>query len=407
MAHHLVDLLTWGETEHAHPGLGCLDWREIKAWHINDLWKDQLLLGYWSENFFRTHKPVPLNPLTVRGRVSTALGCYTWMCKQGFIRNFDYEPRTHTIQRAKDSALLSYRREMRETVVNAVPVKRAVRRAPGDLTLPSLEHLHRFFKAIPQRSHQLAALLLFETGMRAEELVENTLIPGQVHQRGRDLRLTWRHPAWPDGPYRLGYSLSDDRMIGVLPTREVAWNVEARQGYQCAYRILGKGRKVRKVSVPPALLRRIWTYIDSKERQSLADVRRQRGEPPTAHVFLNKFGDPLSYHAIWDAFDTANDRLGSPVRLTPHLLRHAFACYFLEASILKAAQEEGHNPSRIPYALVMSAGEAALLVLQNELGHAYSATTRKYLTQIASGRLHLVAQSAWNNFLDGIEIDHD
>lgn len=406
VAHHLVDLLTWAETELAHPSLGCLDWREVKAWHINDLWKEQLLLGYWSENFFRTNKASPLNPLTVRSRVSTALGCYTWMGQQGLIRNFDYEPRMHTVQRAKDSMLISYRREMRETVVNSVPVKRAIRRSPADLPLPSLEHLQRFFEAIPKGSHRLAALLLFETGMRAEELVENTLIPGQTHQRGRDLPLNWRHPAWPDDPYRLKYSLSDNLMLGVLPTIEAAWNEDARQGYQCAYRVLGKNHKLRKVSIPPALLQRIWTYIGSNERQSLAEVRRQRGKPPTAHVFLNRFGDPLSYHAIWESFDAANDLLKAPVRLTPHLLRHAFACYFLEAAILAAAQEKGYDVTRIPHDFVMSAGETALLVLQSELGHAYPATTRRYLTQIASGRLHLAAQTAWNNFLDGIEADH-
>ena len=403
LAHALADLITWGESAAAHPTVGEIRWDALQAWHITDLWQDQMLQGFWSAEFFRSKSPSPLSPETVKTKVSVALGCYCWLRDQGCIRNFDYEPVTKEIELAKDRATASYRREM--AVVNEVPgPRRPVRKAPGAEPLPSLSHLEDFLHAIPSGSIRLAVMTLFETGMRCQEVIENTLIPKHLHQRGADLQLRWRHPAWPNQPYRLDYSLSDDRMIGVLPTREEAWS-PAHYTSQCGHRILGKGHKIRKVHLPPRLLRRVWTHIDSDERGHLARERATRGKQSTAFAFLNQYGDPLSSHAIWDACDRANKGLKTATRITPHSLRHAYACYFLEGAILQAAAERGFNSGFIPYDLIMAVGNTTLMVLQNDLGHAEMSTTRRYLQQIASGRMHFAAHKSWNSFLDRVHPD--
>lgn len=409
LAYALQDLLNWGESRAAHPALGVLSWDQIRAWHITDLYQQALIDGYWSQAFWATGTPRPLSHGVIKSRVSYALACYTWMSTQGFIKDFDYEPTSQIILKAKDDTMLSYRREMRQILTNAVPVAAPrVRRAPGDLPLVSAEHLALFFAAIPNVPHRLAAMQMYETGMRAEEVVENSLIPGAMHSRERGEGRPWHTlPGWPKTPYKLAYKLDDDRMIGVIPTREAAYDEGARTGYQCDYRILGKGFKIRKVHLPPKLLRRIWTYIDSGEREALMEVRRRRGGGETAHVYLNRFGDRLEYHALWEALDMANKALSQkisiPLDITPHVLRHSYACHLLENAIIRQAKANfGLDSFNIPLELIRSIGETTLLVVQNELGHAEFKTTRKYLEQIVSGKIRLDILAGWDEYLDGI-----
>lgn len=404
LANGLADLITWAESEQAHPSLGEIRWEELRAWHITDLYQEALLQGYWSAHFFRYQVPSPLNPRSVRQKVSSLLGCFIWMSNRGLVLEFDYEPQFQLVENAKRSSLLSYRREMRHTITNAVPTpQRAFRKAPGDLPLPSTEHLQRFFEAIHNPSHRLAAMQMFETGMRAEEVVENTLIPGALHRRDTESGRWYVHPDWPQAEYELTYSLSDDRMIGVLPSREAAWFEDARLGYQCDYRILGKNKKIRKVNVPPSLLRRIWKFIDSKERGDLLQKRISRGLGESAHVYLNRFGEKLSYHAIWESFNQANKKLKAPLDLTPHLMRHAFACHFLEQGIIEQARTAGIDPLNLPPEILMQMGSTVLMVIQNELGHSEFETTKQYLQQLVSGRLRMQALQVWNGFLDDLD----
>ena len=402
IAYSLADLLRWAATASAHPNLGVIGWRDIRSWHVTELYQDALTLGFWSENYFATRTPSPLHPNTVRTRVSEALGCYAWMASEGYVPEFDYDPGLRTVQLSKDSALLSYRAEMTQVTVATVPTRaRRIRRAPGDMPLPSLEHLTQFFEALPAGAHRLAALQIFETGMRAEEVVENTLIPGQTHQRDTSNDAWCVHPDWPPYRYPLSYSLSDNRMLGVIPSREMAWDIDARGGYQCEYRIIGKGPKIRKVHLPPKLLQAIWTHIDGG-RDALVLERLTRHERPLAHVYLNRFGDKLGYHAIWEACDRVNKKLRRPIDLTPHTLRHAYACYFLEAGLREEARRRSIDPDNIPLEILREHGETILLTIKEDLGHAEYETTRRYLTMIIAGRFRLKYHATWNAFLDGV-----
>lgn len=401
LANGLADLITWGETERAHPSLGVIKWQDIRAWHIVELYQEALLQGFWSAYFFRHQIPSALNPRSVSQRVSAVLGCFIWMSREGFVRTFDSEPEHKVVENAKRSSLVAYHQEMRQAITNSVPApQRAYRKAPIDLPLPSPEHLLQFFEAIPNVSHRLAVMQMFETGMRATEVVENTLIPGLSHQRDLKSGQWYAHPDWPHAPYILSYSMSDDRMIGVLPTREMAWFEDARLGYQCQYRILGKNRKIRRINIPPRLLQRIWKFVDSRERVELAQRASTFDQPPKAHVYLNRFGNKLSYHAIWESCDRANRLIKAPFSLTPHLMRHAYACYFLEQGIAEQARASGIDPHELSRDGLMQIGGSILMTIQSDLGHKEFETTRKYLLQVASGRVQMQAVRVWNNFLD-------
>lgn len=408
LAYNLADFLRWAASVGAHPLEGVLDWKGVKSWHVTELYRDALALGHWTENFWATRLATPLAPETVNSRVRDVLLCYTWMAENGFVDAFEYDPGIRVVQLSKDDSLLSFRKEMTQVVTNAAPSRvRAVRRSPGDMTLPTLEHLDAFFSAIPAGAARLSTIQMFETGMRATEVVENTLIPGLAHKREPDEHGGLLHPKWSSTPQLLTYSLSDAAMIGVLPTRDHAWKSDVRLGYQCEYRIIGKGPKIRKVHLPPKLLQAIWAYVDGARGSLLRDLGQREKADVSAYVYLNRSGDKLSYHALWEACDRANRITGAPIRLTPHSFRHAYACYFLEAGLRAEAERRRIDPDSMTIEILQAVGEPILLTIKEDLGHSEFATTQKYLKQIIQGRIGLQYHQVWNGFLDNLDLTDD
>lgn len=394
LAYNLCDAATWMESPAAHPILGPIDWRKIEPWHISELYMDAMLQGFWSENYWAKGVPAPLSPRTVKERVGEAIRCFSWTARNEYSGPFEYEPEIHVIQLAKDDALHAYRAGMRRITVESVPTRiRPVRKQPGDLPLPTLEHLHDYYAAFPKGPARLATLQIFETGMRLEEVIENTLIPGKLHQRDRSDRAFCIHPTWPEHPYLLEYNLKDDRMLGVIPTRELAWSPSTRSGYQCEYRIVGKGPKIRKVNIPPVFVQSLWAHIDGKRRS------------PSAHVYVNRDGNKLSSRQVWAASRAVNEKLAALIDITPHVLRHAYACYFLETAIIDQGQKQGYSVETIPDSFIKSFGETVLLTLKSQLGHSAFSTTRLYLQQLASGQLGLRYHRLWNAFLDEAHVE--
>jgi integrase len=409
LARALSDFLTWLETEGAHPQLGQIPWTEAKLWHIQELYKDALMQGYWTEAFFINGQPRSISNESLRTRMSRILDCYGHLERGGHIKDLHYTPTLRTLTVAKDDAQHSYRLQARHlTVHQAGGLPKRVRRSPSTVQLPTVEHLTKFFQAISGKAHRLGALIMFETGQRAEEVVENTLLPGLLHQRDLDGRSGWYSGVkWPRGPYKLEYRPDDDRMIGVLPSRKVAFGpgIGSGLGYQFDYKILGKGRVIRRVHLPPNLTRHIWRYFDSPERQALGQKSAATNGVESAHLLLNRFGSKLTYHAIWEAFDAANKRLDASWRITPHELRASFACHFLEQHILQAARDGGLDAGKLTREFVLTVGNSALSTIQLELGHAEFGTTRRYLTQLVDGSVRLSALESWNTFLEGVTAD--
>ena len=95
--------------------------------------------------------------------------------------------------------------------------------------------------------------------------------------------------------------------------------------------VSGKGNKTRMVPV------------GSYAASALKEWRKVRGtfagfEEP--HVFVSKFGNPISTRTIQVRIRHWAKRQGLPQRVYPHLLRHSFASHLLESSgDLRAVQE--------------------------------------------------------------------
>lgn len=113
--------------------------------------------------------------------------------------------------------------------------------------------------------------------------------------------------------------------------------------------IHGKGRKQRIIFISsPITWSRLVTLI--KERKRYKDK----------HLFINRYGNPISLHGIEDIFAKYAKKANIKVKSTPHYLRHTFATNLL-------------------------ANGADLRSVQEILGHASVATTQIY-TEVTTKR---------------------
>jgi integrase/recombinase XerD len=101
--------------------------------------------------------------------------------------------------------------------------------------------------------------------------------------------------------------------------------------------VLGKGNKQREVGIHPQTVQHIWKYVN-KFRQPHNENER--------HVFLNRYGKPLTDSGIAQAIADIGKRAGlSGVRVSPHTFRHTFARMYLDngGDVYKLSRSLGHS----------------------------------------------------------------
>ncbi len=128
-------------------------------------------------------------------------------------------------------------------------------------------------------------------------------------------------------------------------------------------RVMGKGRKERVGLLGRPARAALHAYLAEGR-----PVLSARGHVPSAAVFLNSRGGPLSARGIRFRLDGQFRRAGVPEGTHPHTLRHSFATHLLD-------------------------GGADLRVVQELLGHASLATTQVY-THVSPARLRAAYAAA-------------
>lgn len=167
-----------------------------------------------------------------------------------------------------------------------------------------------------------------------------------------------------------------------------------------ALRVVGKGKKPRRVLIPKRILRAIHFYIDEDREAAIAAFRKKfrKSEPPT-EVFLSERGTPLSPRSVQGFFESASKATG--IRLTPHGCRHTFAVYQLEAMIKRMAINlmELKSGGADAYRQVLN---DPLRQLQLLLGHSQLSSTYIYLDFLEESEV-LVAESLadWTDWEKG------
>lgn len=399
VVYSLANLLTWGETEEAHPTVGIIKWHQMRHWHIADLYLDALNRGYWTQRYWNDGVAVPLDPEgTIKFRFNEASNCFKWLAQEGLIDRYD-EPATTVMiassYRAANVSLASIGARHEEKSAAKQHFRRN-RTKPMDGILPSMEQLVDWFSLFGSETNRRALIHSFELGLRIEELQENSLVPGTMHARDmRHIRRNVQHPKWTSEPRLLRYTLADDHMIGVLPDRKTAFSENV-----LSMRIIGKGRKVRLIHMTSGSAQAVWQYFDGHRREILRRNGISAGRAP-AQLFLNIHGAPLTTASLSKAITRANERAKNGVKITAHVLRHLFACFFLKNAIEAHASREGLAVSQLTYEQIEKIAEMPARTIQKHLGHEFFEDTAGYITLLIDWWLSPQYFAMWNDFLDG------
>lgn len=149
---------------------------------------------------------------------------------------------------------------------------------------------------------------------------------------------------------------------GLRVSELVSLPLSALDGRAGLLRVLGKGRRERLVPLGEPALAAVARWL-AEGRPLL--LRRARGEPQA--IFLSRRGGPMSRQNFFQRLRGLAREAGLPTdRVSPHVLRHAFATDLLE-------------------------GGADLRAVQAMLGHADLATTQIY-THVSRGRLREIVE---------------
>lgn len=104
-------------------------------------------------------------------------------------------------------------------------------------------------------------------------------------------------------------------------------NIDIAEGY---LRVRGKGNKERLVPFAPIAGEWIMVYLNESRPQL---------EPMDSTLFVGQSGKPLTRQAFWKTLRDIARAAGLDQRVSPHLLRHAFATHLLESGMnLRALQ---------------------------------------------------------------------
>lgn len=403
-SYSLLNYLNFQEHISQFSELLCENWRDLRPIHTR-LWAYCMVKGFWTDEFFATGNAIPLSQTsTIRPRVSWAQRAWSWMDQQGLIDLQDQSIDEHTFR--KQSKFLIYTFESMKRAhfgTYSIGTKYKKRNSPGNSLPLSKKQLRALLEEVRPGGAYLAILAIYMVGMRLSEIATNSIMPGERYIRPDSLQSGTTH-RFRSGPYLTKHDLRDDSMIGVMPSAEVAFGTDEEAANKCRFRIIGKGPKVRLVYVPPYLMRLFWHYA-WKEREQILEKNGISNHGRPAHFLLNRFGAPLSANAIYRelkrAADRANQKLADKIVVDAHTLRHTYACTYLEAVISAQAIEDGFDPLKLNLHQIENYGQAALIILQDHLGHAELATTMRYLKQLASGDLGLQFQRLFNEHIDG------
>lgn len=103
-------------------------------------------------------------------------------------------------------------------------------------------------------------------------------------------------------------------------------------------KVIGKGSKERILPLNRKALESIQVYI-ANGRKKLLSKHPERAKTEKA-LFLNKDGERLTQRAVRACLDKYIRKIGSDLKIFPHLLRHTFATHLLERGAdLRSVQE--------------------------------------------------------------------
>ena len=385
ICYRLTNFASWLECEEAHPLQGVMTYEDAEPWHISLLYREAMVSGYWTQEYWATGNDDPLNyPSTIAMRLKEATTCMEFLHREGLVAwknraEPDIAFQDRSAAAAEDALVKAI-----PPLLRVIPAKRKYNRRadPSDWSPLTPDELREIYRCIKTASVRFAMLLFFTSGLRLAELVNNTLVHGELFNCPTASR-KGRQKA--SDIYQLRYDLNDDDMIGVMPSPDVAFQPNPPVFFY--QRVRGKGKKVRKVAVLAIVMRDMWRwYVNGR-----AKLLKTYSAPSSVNFLLNERGRPLKEwniaYALRKAKKAAEEALGTSILLTPHVLRHTFARVFLEANILASARDANLDPKKLTIDQVEEFALGPLLSLKELLGHSLLKDTMRYLRQFAAAWL--------------------
>lgn len=377
IGYQLLDATSFLTSLSSWTTLGPLTWSNAQPWLFEMLYSEAMNRGYWSANFWRTGTPHRLcYSSSIKPRVAEAVRCATWIRHAGL-------PCDDLPQISKDDAgqllgemLASCRNVERNFPKTALkPV--AYRADPTDGIPPPISEIFQFIEMLPTLTDRVAALTLFETGMRGAELERSLICPA----------------SW-------GTSLSGSAKygdVGVLPDLKSFSEDAAVNTRDCKWKIISKRGRIDYIQATPRLLRVLFDYYRSERAAIIQQCRRKY---TGSALLLNRVGSEYNYHNLATAMRKTNVRLGRTFRITQHILRHAHASFLLEATMAHMMAQSGLDIRRATSEQLQSFGSLALIGLKADMRHEFFETTQRYLSLLVHGRIAVSFQVAFNSQLD-------
>ncbi|NEI61265.1 tyrosine-type recombinase/integrase [Rhizobium leguminosarum] len=383
IGYNLTNFTTWLYCEECHPDLGVIHWTDAALWLVDDVYHEHMKQGVWAQEFRATGNEFSLNsPTTMKSRLKEIRRCYQWMAAENLVEWPKPRPPLYSRQKSLKRSVAALRASLPEELRQLdIEPKFHRRQDPGDWSPLTPKELREILAQMKAQLRVLVTLLYLWTGMRLQELVSNTLVPGKMHLRSESERRL-ASPRFPKKAYQLRYDINDATMIGVLPDEETSFSSD---DYMLPMKIMGKGRKIRTIYIPAYLMRAIWRYFVLERPEVSSAI--------SSAMFINERSARLTArnvsYLINEARKQAEKELGHAIQLTPHVLRHTFACLALEGIIAGRALEDGHDPTTLSFDQIERYGIESTAIVQEWLGHALIKDTTRYLRQLRLGRAGL------------------
>jgi integrase len=311
--------------------------------------------GKWSKN------GRPLAGSTTNGRVAVAADFLEWAAERG-LRKPIAVPR---IKVQAPSHYTSFPKSKRVTGTPASAIVGGVREQPANLHLPTPAEIQLWLQSISARwgyTKFLAAKTCLEVALRRLELTSLTT------------EFAPRNPT--------DWDTNGDFMM-----------LEIVNGT--------KGGKSRLVTVPVSLVVELHKYREGRRLKALAKLIRRdaSAERPDALFLSEHDGSPLSYYSLYECWTKEVDL---PFRgWSPHLGRHAWACYTLLDHIGLCSRQYNLDEKSLPAPWVDSIFKSGItMIIQPQLGHQSARTTEGYLQWVNAHLIMPRIYETWHAWLE-------
>lgn len=263
-----------------------------------------------------------MKPNSINQHLRTVIRFYEFALGRGWINSLPYSLSTITVPKNKH-AFLAHIKVNSGKIKSADIMLQAQQSQPKFLSSFEVQEL---LKAIKNPVLQLMVRLALQTGIRKKELI---LFPLDAIRK----------------------PIHNEKICKVSINRT-------------------KGEKERIIHVPQHLMNDLWIYVNELRHQ-----QQQHSGTKTNHLFLNT-NDNRAWIYGSNGLNKALNDLKLPFKVTPHKLRHTYACHMLKG--LMAQKNTKFEP---------------LMYLQRRLGHSSITTTMIYLDIV-------------NDMMDGLTLEY-